>query len=171
MHLVALVLASFLFSDIPWQTPAQPLVKQLTANGFKVTKKPDRAGDYAFRGTVLGHPATGIASLGEGKLVRVIVTLVPGDETLRETYEQVRRTLIKKYGEPEKTVQRYLEPFHEGDGYEQEAIRAGRAVFATRWLDSGEALVVNITPDLNVAVTYESPEWAAEAARRTKGAL
>ena len=171
MHFIALVFASFLFSDIPWNTPAKPLVKQLTDAGFKVAKKPDRAGDYAFHGTLVGHQAVGIASLAQGKLARIIVTITPDDDSPRETYEQVRRALVRKYGEPEKTVMRYLEPFHEGDGYEQEAIRAGKAVFASRWLDSGETLIVNVTPDLNIAVTYESPEWAAESARRTKGGL
>ena len=169
MHFLALILASFLFSDIPWNTPGQAVQKKLIAAGFKVSKKPDKiTGDYQFRGEMLGHPANGVASLANGKLARIIVTMIPGDESLRDTYTQIRNVLVKKYGTPEKTVERYLEPFHEGDGYEMEAIRAGKAQFATRWLDSGETLVVNITPDLNVAVTYESPDWAAESARRMK---
>ncbi|HSP34909.1 MAG TPA: hypothetical protein VLU46_11385 [Thermoanaerobaculia bacterium] len=169
MHFAALLLASFLFSDIPWNTPGQTVVKKLAEAGFKVAKKPDRAGDYAFSGMLLGHPASGIATIGDGKLVRVIVTIVPTEETVRDTYLQVRDAIQKKYGKPAKSVQRFLEPFHDGDGYEDEAIRAGKAVFATGWSEEDEALVVNITQNLQVAVTYESPGWAAEAAKRAKG--
>ena len=172
MHAIALTLslfASFIFADIPWNTPGETVVKQLKDAGFKVSKKPDKAtGDYSFRGTLLGHLSNGTASMAGGKLARITITIIPEEEAVRATYKQVRDVLVKKYGTPEKTVERYLEPFHEGDGYEQEAIRAGKAQFATRWLDSGETLVVNITPDLNVAVTYESPDWAAESARRMK---
>jgi hypothetical protein len=172
MQLIAAVafslLASFLFSDIPWSTPAQAVVKKLTDAGFHVARKPDH-GDYGFRGMLLGRQATGMAFMADGKLARVVVVVTPPDESVRENYEQIRQVLVKKYGPPAKTVQRYLEPFHEGDGYEQEAIRAGKAVFATQWIDGDEDLFINITPALQVSVTYESPDWAAEAARRTKG--
>lgn len=169
MHLVALVLASFLFSDIPWNTPGTAVQKKLTEAGFKVAKKADRAGDYAFRGMLLDHPATGIAAMADGKLARVVLTIVPTEEPVRDVYVQVRDAIEKKYGAPAKSVQRFLDPFHEGDGYEEEAIRAGKAVFATGWKDGDEALVVSITPNLQVAVTYDSPEWPAEAAKRAKG--
>lgn len=168
--MLALILASFLFSDIPWGTPVQPMIKKLNEAGFSVARKPDH-GDYRFQGRLNGHPVTGFASMGEGKLVRVQILMVPPEESLRETYDEIRGALVKKYGEPAKSVQKILEPFHEGDGYEQEAIRAGRAVFATQWIEGKESLLVNITPSLQVTVTYESPDWAAEAARRMKGSF
>lgn len=157
--------AAFIFSDIPWNTSRETVVKRLKDAGFKQIKK-DKQGDYAFRGTLLGHDAAGSAMMAQGKLVKVVVLLVAPDDAARETYNQVRDVLVKKYGEPSKTLASFVEPFQEGDGYEAEAIRSGKGLFVTQWSEGGQALAVNITPNLTVAVSYESPDWPAELERR-----
>ncbi|HEY8712225.1 MAG TPA: hypothetical protein VIM68_05095 [Thermoanaerobaculia bacterium] len=157
--------ASFVFSDIPWNAPAETVVKKLKVAGFKQIKR-DKQGDYAFRGNLLGHDAGGMAMFARGKLVKVIVSLATPEEMVRETYQQVREVLLTKYGQPMRTLAAFVEPFHEGDGYEAEAIRSGKGIFLTQWSDAGQQLAVNITPGLTVAVTYESQDWAGELERR-----
>ena len=157
--------AAFVFSDIPWNTPAETVVKKLKVAGFKQIKR-DKQGDYAFRGNLLGHDAGGIAMFARSKLVKVVVMLATPEEVVRETYQQVREVLLTKYGQPMRTLASFVEPFHEGDGYEAEAIRSGKGIFLTQWSDAGQQLLVNITPDLTVAVTYVSQDWAGELERR-----
>ncbi len=157
--------AAFVFSDIPWNAPADTVVKKLKDAGFKQIKK-DKQGDYVFRGNLLNHEATGLAMFAQGKLVRVIVLLSTPEEIVRETYSQVREVLLTKYGQPVRTLAAIAEPFHEGDGYEAEAIRSGKGIFVTEWSDAGQQLMVNITPGLSIAVTYESQDWPAELERR-----
>ncbi|HEX7421017.1 MAG TPA: hypothetical protein VF505_14100 [Thermoanaerobaculia bacterium] len=157
--------AAFVFSDIPWNAPADSVVKKLKAAGFKQIKK-DKQGDYSFGGDLLGHDAAGMAMFAKGRLVRVIVMLTTPEETIRETYSQVREVLLNKYGKPVRTLASFVEPFHQGDGYESEAIRSGKAIFLTQWRDDGQQLLVNITSGLMIGVSYESPDWAAELERR-----
>jgi hypothetical protein len=157
--------AAFVFSDIPWNAPAESVAKKLKDAGFKQIKK-DKQGDYSFRGDLLGHDAAGMAMFAQGRLVRVIVMLTTPEETIRETYSQVREVLLNKYGKPVRTLASFVEPFHQGDGYESEAIRSGKAIFLTQWSDDGQQLLVNITSGLMIGVAYESPDWAAELERR-----
>lgn len=157
--------AAFVFSEIPWNTPAKAVVKKLTGAGFKQVKR-DKSGDYRFRGTLLNHDAAGVAMMSEGRLARVVVTLATPDEAAHDAYNDLRSVLVKKYGAPVRTVAAFLDPFHEGDGYEAEAIRAGKGIFLTQWTDAGQNLILNITSSLGVAVTYESPAWGAELERR-----
>lgn len=157
--------AAFVFSDIPWNSSSDSVVKRLKSAGFKQIKR-DKQGDYAFRGNLLNHDATGVAMFAQGRLVKVMVMLSTADEMARETYTQIREVLVGKYGRPVRTLASFVEPFHEGDGYEAEAIRSGKGIFLTQWSDSGQQLLVNITSGLAVAVTYESQDWPAELERR-----
>lgn len=157
--------AAFVFSDIPWNAPGEVVVKKLKDAGFKQIKK-DKKGDYAFQGNLLGHDAAGMAMFAQGRLVRVIVMMTTPEETIHETYSQVREVLLNKYGKPVQTLAQFVEPFHQGDGYESEAIRSGKAVFLTQWNDDGQQLTVNITSGLMVGVAYDSPDWPAELERR-----
>lgn len=157
--------AAFVFSEIPWNTPAQAVVKKLKGAGFKQVKK-DKSGDYRFRGRLMNHDATGVAMMSQGKLARVVIMLATADDVAHDTYNELRSVLAEKYGAPARTAVSFLDPFHEGDGYEAEAIRAGKGIFLTQWSDGGETLTLNITSSLAVAVTYESSAWGAELARR-----
>ena len=157
--------AAFVFSDIPWNAPGEVVARKLKDAGFKQIRK-DKQGDYAFRGNLLGHDAAGMAMFAQGRLVRVIVMLTTPEETVHETYDQVREVLLNKYGKPVQTVASFVEPFYQGDGYESEAIRSGKAMFLTHWSDEGQQLTVNINSGLTVGVSYESPGWAAEMERR-----
>ena len=158
--------ASFVFSDIPWNAPGEVVVKKLKDAGFKQVKKDKKSGDYSFRGDLLGHDAAGMAMFAQGRLVRVIVMLTTPEETIHETYSQVRQVLLNKYGKPVQTLAQFVEPFHQGDGYESEAIRSGKAIFLTQWSDDDQQLTVNITSGLMVGVAYDSPGWPAELERR-----
>ncbi len=158
--------ASFVFSDIPWNTPADSVMQKLKAAGFKQVKK-DKQGDLTFQGSLLNHDAAGMAMFSpSGKLLKVIVMLSTPDEMARDAYNQVRDVLVTKYGQPARTTVSFVDPFHEGDGYEAEAIRSGKGIFKTQWNDAGEQLILNITSSLAVAVTYESQDWPAELERR-----
>ena len=157
--------AAFVFSDIPWNASSETVVKKLKDAGFRQIKR-NKQGDYSFRGNLLNHDATGMAMFARGRLASVIVVLVTPEEMAHETYTQVREVLVRKYGEPARTLASFVEPFHEGDGYEAEAIRSGKGIFMTQWSDAGEQLLLKITPGLAVAVTYESQDWPAEWERR-----
>lgn len=157
--------AAFVFSDIPWNSSGDVVARKLKDAGFKQVRK-DKQGDYSFRGTLLGHDASGMAMLAQGRLVRVIVMLTTPEETVHETYSQVREVLLRKYGQPVRTLASFIEPFQEGDGYESEAIRSGKGIFLTQWAGEGQQLTVDITSGLMVGVSYDSPDWPAELERR-----
>src|SRR5690349_18803376 len=67
--------ASFTFSDIPWNTSTDTVIKKLKAAGFKQVRKDKKTGDVAFHGQLLGHDATGVAGFAQGRLAKVVVLL------------------------------------------------------------------------------------------------
>ncbi len=153
MHVVFL-LAALNFAGVSWDATPDAIVKQLKESGFTQVRKSKH--DVAFRGKFLNHDALGTATLAEKKLTKIVVMLAVTDPSPRTAYDEIRQELVEQYGEPAKTVAAFREPFHEGDGYEVEAIRAGGALFATQWRgEDGHSVTLSITPALAVAVTYE----------------
>ncbi len=101
-----------------------------------------------------------IPQYGVGKIV---VTILTPDQHARETYKDMKQTLTTKYGPPQQAFEFFSDPYYEGDGYEDQAIKLGKGHFGAFW-DNG--LQLNVTEKLNLNVAYESPTWADEAGRR-----
>lgn len=149
------------FADLAWGSSIAATAKQLKVKGFST--KVDSDGDLRFEGTLLSHRCVGFAVFGNEKLLKVQVAIATPDHKARGVYSDLRETLINKYGEATDTFEFFLDPYYDGDGYEEQAIRVGKGHFATYW---GSALSIEITEKLAVRLSYESPGWEAESERR-----
>ena len=143
---------AFTFADIPRNATTDVVTQKLKAAGFKVKKSKNEIG---FQGKVFERDGGGVATVVNGKVVKIAVIVPASEDVARETYDEIRAALMARYGPPAETISQIREPFHEGDGYETEAIREGKGVFATRWEAEGQQLSVTINPALAVVVTYE----------------
>jgi hypothetical protein len=159
---------SFNFSDLAWETSVSEVRNQLAAAGFTAIQT-DKDGDLRFQGVLIGYKAIGIAFFAESKLAKVAIRLITPDRKARDTYRDLKETLTKKYGPPTNSYEYFRKPYYEGDGYEEQAIRVGKARFATFWggrEPSSGGLVLEIHESLTVRLSYESAIWGAEADRR-----
>jgi hypothetical protein len=150
------------FANISWGIDQAELRKHLTSNGFTPSNV-DKDGDLKFKGELLGYDAVGFAFLGSGKLVKIQLLIATPDNKAISSYKDLKETLIKKYGLPTSTYQYFKRPYYDGDGYEEQAIRLGKGIFASFWDSS---LSVSITEKLAVNLSYESASWSAEVDRR-----
>lgn len=155
------------FADIPWESSATAVTAMLGAKGFKPGGA-DKDGDIRFEGELIGYKAMGLAMFVEGRLGKVTLILVTPDNKAREVYRDLRETLVQKYGAPTRTFETFRRPYYLGDGFEETAIKVGKASFATFWAPEGTegGLSIEITERLNIRVTYEGPLWGPESNRR-----
>lgn len=162
---------AFNFAGVEWGSSPEATVKALSSSGFKNIQK-DKDGDYTFEGDLVGFKVKGVALMArEIGIVKFIVRLVTPDRKARDTYVKMKETLSEKYGDP-KSYEYFTKPYYEGDGYEDQAIRLGKGRFVSFWTDelTGAGLMLEISEQLTVDLSYESPFWSQEADRRKKAA-
>jgi hypothetical protein len=160
------------FADIAWGTPGDQVVKLLSARGLKLEKQ-DSDGDYQFNGTLFDQRAVVFAMMSPTQgLVQVQIVLGTPDHKAFPTYRDVVDTISKKYGPPQ-NIETFTQPYFKGDGYEEQAVRLGKATIASLWNrkdPTSTALVIKVTEELSVGLYYESGNWPAELERRKKKA-
>lgn len=150
------------FADIQWGSTPQVVTDKLKALGFSVSP-PDNNGVIAFKNGVLaGEKANGNVLFGNNKLLKVVINLQTADNKAISAYLAMKETLTKKYGAPDDDITSFQSPYYAGDGYEQQAIKLGKAKIVCVW---GAYLALEITEQLTVYIVYESPAWAAESNR------
>ena len=162
------VVPSIRFADIPWGADGSTVTREMQAREFALVRV-DAEGDYLFEGTVMNHRAVVTAYMASGRLSKVTVALATPGRDARAAYVEAKRTLTAQYGAPQ-TREEFEWPYEAGDGYEEIAIKMGKATFLSLWRqsvsDGSEGVGLEITPRLVVRLFYESPGWTAEAQRR-----
>ena len=150
-----------IFADLKWGASTASVRSQLAAKGFDT--EIDSDGDVKFKGKLIGYSAVGWAVIVSNRLLKVQVNILTPDSKAKQAYSEMKEVLNGKYGSPTSKYEFFTKPYYEGDGYEEQALRLGKATFALFW---GDALSMEITEKLTVQLTYESPEWSAESVRR-----
>jgi len=171
---------SYHFAKIPWGSSPEKVKEVL---GKKYSLKTEMEGDLLFSGTILGTDATIYTFFNnDKKLVKVVVSLEPAEGKVIDTYDEIKEILISKYGPPDKVYEFFEDPYKEGDGYEEQAIKLNKGHFACFWPSAKDssllALQISSTPlktdlisaiyVLTVDVIYESKDWGEESDRRIK---
>lgn len=162
----------YTYGGIPWGSSAVAVKAALATQGFTFNKIDDD-GDYWFDGHALGYPARIYAFMSPTSgLCKIQVLLATPDADARSTYQSVKGMLSQKYGPPTDSVESFLSPYYDGDGYENTAIRVGKGLFLTIWGNTDASappsshLDVEISKALVVNVAYESKAFHAESLRR-----
>lgn len=88
-----------------------------------------------------------------------------GDENkMFSQYKEIQDLLNRKYGKPADDKRVFFNPYEEGDGYEKQAVRLGKAVIFSLWWFKEEGkpeseksgLLLEIKDSLAVALSYEN---------------
>jgi hypothetical protein len=155
------------FADAKWGSTRPEVRKRIEAAGF-VFQTEDKDGDLLFGGAVLGVDTDVLCFFANDQLVKVHVRLKTADSKAVSTYRDMVEVLTKKFGRPQIKLEDFRSPYYKGDGFEEQAIRSGKATFASGWGAEGSSggVVIDIGEQLVVDITYESSQWGAEAQRR-----
>ncbi len=102
------------------------------------------------------------------KLAKVWIRVLTEDPDARAKFQTIVGLLRGKYGAPTAECEDYTTPYYDGDGFEDQAIKVGKADFSAMW---GTQLLVQISRSLTVDISYESEAWQAESNRRQGGNL
>jgi hypothetical protein len=130
----------------------------------KFTLKQHRAKSVVFTGTVGGKDAEifAVFTPKSQKLWKVVVDFAEADgvsyNDLKSHWNGYVKILTEKYGEPDKRYEFFTSPYFEGDGYETQALRLGKANSDAFW-DSGATgaggMSCAITKYLEIRISYE----------------
>ena len=150
------------FADIRWGASKDDVRKQLVTKGF-TPGVVDKDCDFKFEGTLVGYKAQGLAFFGNDKLVKFIIRIITPDKDAIKTYRAMKDVLSNKYGSPDNQAEYFKKPYYDGDGYEEQALKLGKATFMAIW---GKSLMLEIHESLTVQVLYESDAWSEESAKR-----
>lgn len=165
--------ADFSLAGIPWGITADSVTSLVERRGYNYNRT-DGDGDMWFDGVLFHSPTRVYAFMAEEQLVKFRVHIGSADEDVLAVYQNARAELVKQYGTPKETVERYNAPYKKGDKKELEALKARKADIATYWvLDGGKRpslVAVRLTDELTVVVDYEGPAWQRESVKRRRAA-
>lgn len=77
-------------------------------------------------------------------------------ESLKREYNNVKDLFSKKYGKPSNEYEFFKDPYYEGDGYELQALKNDKCVYASFYTPKGGAIMVEISGACTVSVSYEN---------------
>lgn len=157
------------FASIPWGSSDQRVKETLAAKGFTFDKR-DSDGDLDFKGEINGKHVAIFEYLTQSrKLVRTQVVFLTDDDEAISYFQDVADTLTGKYGPPSKHFAFYEDPYTDSDSEmdHETAFKVGKGTLASFWFfDTGGAVDIEVTKQLNVSISYESPGWVNELNRR-----
>jgi hypothetical protein len=162
------LVSGFHFADIGWGAGADSVKAALSRQNLSYLAT-DSLGDLTFTGNIIDRKAAVVASMHDGHVVRIVIGFAktPGSTLL--LYRTVKRELVSKYGPPATNTEVFAPPAYYGDGKEEQALATGKAAFLSQWrANTGEKLSLVIDERPAVMLFYQSAEWPAEEARRTK---
>ena len=166
------------FADIPWGSNAV-VVKAGMQRMDLTFKEQDETGDLRFDGLLAGHKAIVYALMNaQDQLTKVQVSVVTEDHQAIRVWEAISGDLCERYGRPTLGGRYFSAPYGEGDGYEEQAVRHGKATLTYLWGEDpasisadDAAVITTVTEALNVQIVYESGRWPADSRRRRAGAV
>ena len=125
-------------------------------------RKKDEDGDLWFEGSAFGEDSQVLIFMTDEGAAKVFYRLLTPDQDVFDVFQDVSETLIEKYGEPDFVTKDFQRPYKEGDGYERQALKQGKATINLGWSNessAGAGLLVEISDALTVDLTYESSLW------------
>lgn len=88
------------------------------------------------------------------QLCKATVTTTKQTNVINE-YAEIKETYEKKYGTPKYDRVHFLYPYEYGDGFEETAIRTGKATIHSIWIMDKSAVMIGITDKLELTFAYE----------------
>mgnify|MGYP003654111450 CR=1 FL=1 len=144
------------FMDVPVAGTISEATKKFKALGFSVVSDKDnyvtlegKMGSTDIELNLVASPTT--------KTVWKFIVYLPKNDSwysIKNEFNDYRKTLIAKYGEPSKDYNFFSSPYKEGDGYEMNALVLGKCTYFSFWNDN---MVLSISKFKQISISYENP--------------
>lgn len=148
---------------IPFGIDKASVISKMKSKGY--TNKPTKEGYLTFENVKFG--AFDAFSVNfyftSDKLYQGLVLIIPELEAKTvEIYEEVVTELSKKYG-PGNSFKNFKSPYEEGDGFDIQAIKLGKADFNTFWTKHAQGTInAYVSETLLVGIKYQDKELIKE---------
>ena len=135
----------FTFKGVPIDGTLAEFGQKLTATGLTINQKTDEV--IEFKGNFGGTDDCKVIAFSTPKTGQVysLMVIFPEVDTwysLKADYKEYKTMLTSKYGKAQTTVERFSDPYYEGDGYEMQALRLNKVSYASFFhTDNGEVTV------------------------------
>lgn len=149
------------FKGIPIVGDANEFALKLKDKGYTVLNSSDNI--YFLTGSFAGYDNVTIAVVGTPKTntaYRVSVFFGKKDTftSLERQYRSLLDSYSKKYGNPEKSYDFFIDPYYKGDGYELQALKNDKCRYVSFFTVDKGHLSIEIAKMQEVMVTYEDME-------------
>lgn len=147
------------FNGVPLEGDLTTCITRFKAKGFVVNKYIDNGA--ILKGKVANYQIElYVFTTPKSKKVYKAVAFVEKDlswASLKYNYEKFVALFTEKYGTPTNKLERFIDPYYEGDGYEMTAVSTEKCEYYTLWLNTQLMnLGVEISKYEQVKLTYEN---------------
>lgn len=170
------------FLDLEWKdSKAEVKKKMLNRKGieqdsqkelmFGLVSKSENGDHLCFESGIFGKHAVSswLFLFYKNQFCKASVTTVKQSDVIRK-YNEVKEIFESKYGEPLYDFFEFISPYYYGDGYEENAIKLGKAYMISAWVINDCTVGIQITKSLELQFTYEyNPLMSKLAEENEKG--
>ena len=136
---------SYTFSGIPWGSSRADVQKKFDSMKFDEVNASDEG--ITFQQKLTQIEVLGQAKFDDHGLNQIMVVYFPHENKALSLFDAVVKTLTKTHGEPIMMTREFEEPYAEGDGLEDTAIRTGKATLQAGWgTEDGEHVKMGAFP-------------------------
>lgn len=132
------------------------------AKGWRAVKTES---DYVFlKGAIAGYTDVELMLFSTPKTKKVFKAVVYLPKvskwsTIKGQYDDFVELMANKYGEPTTVSESFKQPYYEGDGYEESAVRNEKVTWRCIWIGQGNLnLIVEISEYMQLKLVYENDE-------------
>lgn len=120
---------------------------KLIEQGYVISESDDEC--VVFKGSFGGDDdcMIGVYTTPNTKKVYTVIvalSITNSWTSLKSDYNEYKTMLTAKYGKPDKSIERFKDPYYEGDGYELQAFRLDKATYLTHYNASNGTILVHI---------------------------
>lgn len=145
------------FKGTPINGTLSSFVQKMKTKGYKTILTENNA--VALEGEFIGKKAViFVIATPKTKMVwKVGVNLEKkiSWSSLKDEYNTIKDSYIKKYGKASHSFERFDDPYYEGDGYELQALKMEKCTYKSYFKTPEGFISVGIDTDGSIAIWYE----------------
>jgi hypothetical protein len=145
------------FNGVPISGNINEAVNKFKAKGFKFIKKDGNS--YVFSGRVFNEVVEMylLASPLTNQYVKCSIFFPESAWlSLKSDYTKYVELFVEKYGYHSGQIEKFIDPYYEGDGYELRALQLEKCVYGTYWVKDNVSMLIEISKYKQVKIVYEN---------------
>lgn len=149
------------FKGLPLSGSLDDYVSNLVSQGYVL--KQSQSSGALLKGSFASESDCTIVVLTTKRTHQVYCVAVSFEKkttwsSLKSQYRDYQSMLSAKYGEPSKKIERFYNPYYEGDGYELQALRLDKCSYTSFFDVSNGSVMLSMSNDGSLVLYYSDKE-------------